>query len=161
VPCPCRARRRCRGSRLQGAHDVRGELNAKGGLLGRKVELIIATPRRTPTRRWGRPRDDPEGHVDFLMGTLTSAEGPAVSCGEGEQDRLHRPIPKTDQLTGPTKLHPTCSASRPHHQWRAARGRDRGQVPVTKVATIAFRLRLRQDVTKAFVEHNQERSSRA
>src|SRR5207249_4021501 len=46
-------------------------------------------------------------NVDFLVGTLTSAEGPAVSAIAKEQKVVFiAPIPKTDQLTAADKLHP-------------------------------------------------------
>src|SRR5207247_5798717 len=46
-------------------------------------------------------------NVDFLVGTLTSAEGPAVSVVAKENKIVFiAPIPKTDQLTAADKLHP-------------------------------------------------------
>src|SRR5437870_10789568 len=46
-------------------------------------------------------------NVDFLVSTLTSAEGPAVSVVAKENKIVFiAPIPKTDQLTAPDKLHP-------------------------------------------------------
>ena len=78
-------------------------------------------------------------NVDFLVGTLTSAEGPAVSVVAKENKIVFiAPIPKTDQLTAPDKLHP--------YVFRVAanttmEGRSAAEIvakwPVTKIATIA------------------------
>src|SRR6266436_229098 len=94
-------------------------------------------------------------NVDFLVGTLTSAEGPAVSVVAKENKIVFiAPIPKTDQLTAADKLHP--------YVFRVAanttmEGRSAAEIvakwPVTKIATIAFDYAYGQDVTKAFVEH--------
>ena len=67
-----------------------------------------ATPRPTPTRRCGVAREMIlKDNVDFLVGTLTSAEGPAVSVVAKENKIVFiAPIPKTDQLTAADKLHP-------------------------------------------------------
>ena len=133
------------------------EINAKGGVLGRKIELHRrATPRPTPTKRCGVARElILKDNVDFLVGTLTSAEGPAVSVVAKENKIVFiAPIPKTDQLTAADKLHP--------YVFRVAanttmEGRSAAEIvakwPVTKVATIAFDYAYGQDVTKAFVEH--------
>ena len=46
-------------------------------------------------------------NVDFLVGTLTSAEGPAVSPVAKENKIVFVvPVVKTDQLTTPANLHP-------------------------------------------------------
>jgi branched-chain amino acid transport system substrate-binding protein len=94
-------------------------------------------------------------NVDFLVGTLTSAEGPAVSVVAKENKIVFiANIPKTDQLTAPDKLHP--------YVFRVAsnttiEGRSAAEIvakwPVTKIATVSFDYAYGQDVTKAFVEH--------
>src|SRR6185312_17307092 len=65
---------------LKGAQMYVDELNAKGGVLGRKIELL---PRDTKGNADDAVRLARElilkESVDFLVGTLTSAEGPAVS----------------------------------------------------------------------------------
>ncbi len=132
------------------------ELNAKGGVLGRKVELIIRDSKADANEAVRVAREMIlKDNVDFLMGTLTSAEGPAVSVVAKENKIVFiAPIPKTDQLTAADKLHP--------YVFRIAanttmEGRSAAEIvakwPVTKVATIAFDYAYGQDVTKAFVEH--------
>jgi branched-chain amino acid transport system substrate-binding protein len=132
------------------------ELNAKGGVLGRKVELVVRDSKADANEAVRVAREMIlKDNVDFLMGTLTSAEGPAVSVVAKENKIVFiAPIPKTDQLTAADKLHP--------YVFRIAanttmEGRSAAEIvakwPVTKVATIAFDYAYGQDVTKAFVEH--------
>src|SRR5262245_62686457 len=140
----------------KGAQMFVEELNAKGGVLGRKVELVIRDAKADANEAVLVARElILKENVDFLVGTLTSAEGPAVSVVAKENKiRFIAPIPKTDQLTAPDKLHP--------YVFRVAstttiEGRSAAEIvakwPVTKVATIAFDYAYGQDVTKAFVEH--------
>ena len=132
------------------------EINAKGGVLGRKIELIVRDSKADANEAVRQARElILKDNVDFLVGTLTSAEGPAVSVVAKENKIVFiAPIPKTDQLTAPDKLHP--------YVFRVAanttmEGRSAAEIvakwPVTKVATIAFDYAYGQDVTKAFVEH--------
>ena len=93
---------------LKGAQMFVDEVNAKGGVLGRKIELV---PRDTKGNADEAVRVSRElilkDNVDFLVGTLTSAEGPAVSTIAKENKIVFiAPIPKTDQLTAADKLHP-------------------------------------------------------
>ena len=140
----------------KGAQMFVDEINAKGGVLGRKLELL---PRDTKGNADEAVRVSRElilkENVDFLVGTLTSAEGPAVSVVAKENKVVFiAPIPKTDQLTAADKLHP--------YVFRVAanttmEGRSAAEIvakwPVTKIATIAFDYAYGQDVTKSFVEH--------
>ncbi len=140
----------------KGAQMYVDEINAKGGVLGRKLELL---PRDTKGNADEAVRVSRElilkENVDFLVGTLTSAEGPAVSVVAKENKVVFiAPIPKTDQLTAADKLHP--------YVFRVAanttmEGRSAAEIvakwPVTKVATISPDYAYGQDVTKSFVEH--------
>jgi len=140
----------------KGAQMFVDEVNAKGGVLGRKLELL---PRDTKGNADEAVRVSRElilkENVDFLVGTLTSAEGPAVSVVAKENKVVFiAPIPKTDQLTAPDKLHP--------YVFRVAanttmEGRSAAEIvakwPVTRVATISPDYAYGQDVTKSFVEH--------
>ena len=141
---------------LKGAQMYVEEINAKGGVLGRKLELV---PRDTKGDANEAVRVSRElilkENVDFLVGTLTSAEGPAVSVVAKENKIVFiAPIPKTDQLTAADKLHPyvfRISAN------TTMEGRSAAEIvakwPVTRVATMSFDYAYGQDVTKAFVEH--------
>ena len=141
---------------LKGAQMYVDEINAKGGVLGRKIELV---PRDTKGDANEAVRVSRElilkENVDFLVGTLTSAEGPAVSVVAKENKIVFiAPIPKTDQLTAPDKLHP--------YVFRVAanttmEGRSAAEIvakwPVTRIATMSPDYAYGQDVTKAFVDH--------
>src|SRR5262245_12079766 len=141
---------------LKGAQMYVEEINAKGGVLGRKIELITRDSKADANEAVRQARElILKDNVDFLVGTLTSAEGPAVSVVAKENKIVFiAPIPKTDQLTAPDKLHP--------YVFRVAstttiEGRSAAEIvakwPVTKVATISPDYAYGQDVTKQFVEH--------
>jgi branched-chain amino acid transport system substrate-binding protein len=141
---------------LKGAQMFVEETNAKGGVLGRKIELI---PRDTKGNADEAVRVSRElilkDNVDFLVGTLTSAEGPAVSTIAKENKIVFiAPIPKTDQLTAPANLHPYVfrTASNTTIEGRTA-AEIMAKWPVKKIATIAPDYAYGQDVAKAFVEH--------
>jgi branched-chain amino acid transport system substrate-binding protein len=132
------------------------EINAKGGVLGRKLELLTRDSKADANEAVRVSRElILKENVDFLVGTLTSAEGPAVSVVAKENKIVFiAPIPKTDQLTAADKLHP--------YVFRVAatttmEGRSAAEIvakwPVTKIGTIAFDYAYGQDVTRAFVEH--------
>jgi branched-chain amino acid transport system substrate-binding protein len=140
----------------KGAQMYVDEINAKGGVLGRKIELLTRDSKADANEAVRVARElILKENVDFLVGTLTSAEGPAVSVVAKENKIVFiAPIPKTDQLTAADKLHP--------YVFRVAanttmEGRSAAEIvakwPVTKVATIAFDYAYGQDVTKAFVDH--------
>src|SRR5262245_52829250 len=124
---------------LKGAQMYVEEVNAKGGVLGRKLELL---PRDTKGNADEAVRVARElilkENVDFLVGTLTSAEGPAVSVVAKENKVVFiAAIPKTDQLTAPDKLHPyvlRVSATTTTEGSSAAE--DIATWPVTQVETI-------------------------
>src|SRR5215472_6455887 len=65
---------------LAGAEMAVAEINAKGGLLGRKLEILSRDSKANADEavRLSRELIIKDG-VNFLVGTLTSAEAPAVS----------------------------------------------------------------------------------
>ena len=93
---------------LKGAVMFVDEINKAGGVLGRKIELVVRDSKAAPDEAVRVSREMIlKENVDFLVGTLTSAEGPAVSTIAKENKIiLIAPIPKTDQLTAPKNLHP-------------------------------------------------------
>ena len=140
----------------KGAQMFVEEINAKGGVLGRKLELLVRDSKADANEAVRVARElILKENVDFLVGTLTSAEGPAVSVVAKENKIVFiAPIPKTDQLTAPDKLHP--------YVFRVAanttmEGRSTAEIvakwPVTRIATISFDYAYGQDVTKAFIDH--------
>jgi branched-chain amino acid transport system substrate-binding protein len=141
---------------VKGAQMFVEEINAKGGVLGRKLELIARDSKADANEAVRQARElILKDNVDFLVGTLTSAEGPAVSVVAKENKIVFiAPIPKTDQLTAPANLHPYVfrTASNTTIEGRTA-AEIMAKWPVKKIATIAPDYAYGQDVAKAFVEH--------
>src|SRR6266700_4862882 len=141
---------------LKGAQMYVEEVNAAGAVLGKRLELILRDTKGNADEAVRVSRElILRENVDFLVGTLTSAEGPAVSVVAKESKIVFiAPIPKTDQLTAADKLHPYVSRVAAN---TTMEGRSAAEIvskwPVTKVATIAFDYAYGQDVTKAFVDH--------
>ncbi|MFQ5520164.1 MAG: ABC transporter substrate-binding protein [Candidatus Methylomirabilia bacterium] len=141
---------------LKGAEMFVEEINAKGGVLGRKFELLPRDTKGKPDEAVRVSRELViKANVDFLVGTLTSAEGPAVSVvAKDNRIVFIAAIPKTDKLTAPDQLHP--------YVFRVAatttmEGRSAAEIVakwnVTRIGTVAPNYAYGQDVTRAFVEH--------
>src|SRR5437867_322201 len=141
---------------LKGALMFVEEINAKGGVLGRKLDLVARDTKGNADEAVRVSRElILKENVDFLVGTLTSAEGPAVSVVAKENKTVFiAPIPKTDQLTAPDKLHPYVFRTAAN---TTMEGRSAAEIvakwPVTRVATISPDYAYGQDVTKSFVEY--------
>ncbi len=140
---------------MRGAQMYVEEINAKGGVLGRPIELLVRDTKGNADEAVRVSRElILKENVDFLVGTLTSAEGPAVSVVAKENKIVFiAPIPKTDQLTAPDKLHPyvfRISAN------TTMEGRSAAEVMakwnVKRIATIGPDYAYGQDVTRAFVD---------
>ncbi|BBK36967.1 ABC transporter substrate-binding protein [Allostella sp. ATCC 35155] len=141
---------------LKGAQMYVDEVNAKGGVLGRKIELISRDTRGSADEAVRVTRDlILRDDVQFIVGTLTSAEGPAVSpIARENQIVFIAPITKTDQLTAPANLHPyvfrTASTT-------TIEGRSAAEIVakwnVKRIGTISPDYAYGQDATKAFIEH--------
>ena len=141
---------------LKGARMFVDEINAAGGVLGKKIELV---PRDSKASADEAVRVSRElilkENVDFLVGTLTSAEGPAVSVIAKENKIvLIAPIPKTDQLVAPANLHPYVfrTASNTTIEGRHAADFVAKWADVKRVGTICADYAYGQDVTKIFIE---------
>jgi branched-chain amino acid transport system substrate-binding protein len=93
---------------LKGAEMAVAEINAKGGVLGRKLELLSRDSKASADEavRLSREliiKDDAE----FLLGTLTSAEAPAVSTVAKENKIVFiAPSAKSTLLTDAAHIHP-------------------------------------------------------
>lgn len=141
---------------LKGAQMFVEEINAKGGVLGRKIELLARDTKGSADEAVRVSRElILKENVEFLVGTLTSAEGPAVSVVAKENKIVFiAAIPKTDQLTAPDKLHPFVFAVAPT---TTVEGRSAAEImakwDVKRIGTIGPDYAYGQDVTRAFVEH--------
>lgn len=133
------------------------ETNAAGGVLGKKIELVVRDSKASPDEAVRVSREMIlKENVEFLVGTLTSAEGPAVSTIAKENKIiLIAPIPKTDQLTAAKNLHPYVfrTAANTTMEGRSAAEIVASWKDVKKVATIAHDYAYGQDVARAFAEH--------
>src|ERR1700751_5351969 len=92
----------------KGAELAVQEINAKGGVLGRKLELIERDSKANADEAVRLARElIIKNNVDFLSGTLTSAEAPALSTIAKENQIVFvAPTSKTIQLTSKANLHP-------------------------------------------------------
>ena len=142
---------------VKGARMFVDEINAAGGVLGKKIELVVRDSKASADEAVRVSRElILKEDVQFLVGTLTSAEGPAVSTIAKENKIiLIAPIPKTDQLTAPKNLHPYVFRTAAN---TTMEGRSVAEIIATwkdvkKVATIAHDYAYGQDVAKSFVDH--------
>src|SRR5690349_7899317 len=93
---------------LKGAEMAVSEINAKGGVLGRKLDLLSRDSKASADEAVRLSRElIIKNNVDFLSGTLTSAEAPAVSTIAKENKIVFiAPTSKSTILTDAQHLHP-------------------------------------------------------
>jgi branched-chain amino acid transport system substrate-binding protein len=93
---------------LKGAELAVSEINAKGGVLGRKFEILSRDSKASADEAVRLARElIIKNNVDFLVGTLTSAEAPAVSTVAKENKIVFiAPTSKSTILTDPEHIHP-------------------------------------------------------
>jgi branched-chain amino acid transport system substrate-binding protein len=93
---------------LKGAEMAVSEINAKGGVLGRNLELLPRDSKANADEAVRLARElIIKDNVDFLVGTLTSAEAPAVSTVAKENKIVFiAPTSKSTILTDSAHLHP-------------------------------------------------------
>ena len=141
---------------LKGAQMYADEINAKGGVLGRKFEIISRDTKARPDEAVRVSRElVVRERVHFLLGTFTSAEGTAVSAIAKDLKVLFMaPVPATDRLTAPDSLHPYIFrvAKNTTTEGRAA-AEIMAKWQVTRVGTIAPDYAYGQDAVSSFVAH--------
>jgi len=139
----------------QGAEMFVKELNARGGVLGRPIELIIRDCGNTPEEATRVAREIIlKEKVDFMVGGLTASQGLALSeVAKTEQVVYIAPISKSTAMTEPGKLHPYVfrAAANTNTEGRSA-AVFMAKQPWTKIATLGPDYEYGQMVTKAFVE---------
>jgi branched-chain amino acid transport system substrate-binding protein len=93
---------------LKGAEMAVAEINAKGGVLGRKLEILSRDSKASADEAVRLSRElIIKDSVDFLVGTLTSAEAPAVSTVAKENKIVFiAPTSKSTILTDAAHIHP-------------------------------------------------------
>jgi branched-chain amino acid transport system substrate-binding protein len=141
----------------KGAELAVADINARGGVLGRKLELIQRDSKANADEAVRLAREMIiKDNVDFLSGTLTSAEAPAVSTIAKENKVVFvAPTAKTMLLTAPQNLHPYIFrvASNTQIEGRAAAGIAAKWQDVKRVATIAPDYAYGRDAVGSFVEN--------
>ena len=141
----------------KGAEMAVADINAKGGVLGRKLELIPRDSKANADEAVRLAREMIiKDNVDFLSGTLTSAEAPAVSTIAKENKVVFvAPTAKTMLLTAPQNLHPYVFriASNTLIEGRTGATLMAKWQDVKKVATIAPDYAYGRDAVSAFIEY--------
>ena len=141
----------------KGAEMAVQEINASGGVLGRKLELLTRDSKANADEAVRLARElIIKDSVDFLVGTLTSAEAPAVSTIAKENKIVFiAPTSKTIQLTSPANLHPYIFrvASNTDIEGRTGAAIIAGWKDVKRVATIAPDYAYGRDAVAAFVDY--------
>src|SRR5271154_6945122 len=142
---------------LKGAEMAAAEINAKGGVLGRQLEILPRDSKANADEAVRLARElIIKDNVDFLVGTLTSAEAPAVSTIAKENKIVFMaPTSKTVQLTSPANLHPYIFrlASNTDIDGRTGAAIIAGWKDAKRVATIAPDYAYGRDAVAAFVEY--------
>jgi len=145
---------------LKGAELAVADINAEGGVLGRKLELLSRDSKANPAEavRLARELIVRDG-VQFLAGTLTSAETPAVSTIAKENKIVFvAPSAKTASLTDPEHIHPYIfrAASNTTIEGQAGAIVVARWTDVKTVATIAPDYAYGHDAIAAFVAKLKE-----
>ena len=150
---------------LKGAELAVAEINAKGGVLGRKFELLSRDSKASADEAVRLARElIIKNNVDFLSGTLTSAEAPAVSTIAKENKIVF--IAPTSKSTIAHRRAEPASLRLPHClQHRLIEGRAGATLMATwkdvkKVATIAPDYAYGRDCDGRFCRPPQEAAPR-
>lgn len=140
---------------LKGAQMYAEEVNKSGGVLGRQIEIISRDTKLRPDEAVRVSRELlTRERVNFLVGTFTSAEGPAVSEIAKENKVVFiAPVPATDRLTAKEALHPYVFrvAKNTTTEGRAAAEIMSKWTHVKRIATIAPDFAYGQDTVKSFL----------
>lgn len=138
-----------------GAEMFVKEINEKGGVLGRPIELLVRDCKGTPDEATRVARElILKEKVQFLVGGLTASQGLALSeVAKTEKILYIAPISKSTAMTAPEKLHPYVfrAAANTNTEGRSA-AVFMGTHPWNKIYTIGPDYEFGQMVTKAFVE---------
>ena len=131
------------------------DINEKGGVLGRPLELLVRDCKSTPDEATRVARElILKEKVQFLVGGFTAAQGLALSeVGKTEKIIYIAPVSKSTAMTEPGKLHPYVfrAAANTNTEGRSA-AVFMAKNPWKRVYTLGPDYEYGQMVTKAFVE---------
>ena len=141
---------------LKGAQMFVDEVNAQGGVLGKKLQLIFKDSKGNADEAVRVAREMVlKDEVDFIVGTFTAAEGPAVSPIAKENKIVFiAPVSKPEALMSPQNIHPYIfrTSTTTTIEGRSAAALI-AKLDVKRVATISPDYAYGQEVTAAFVAH--------
>lgn len=133
------------------------ETNAAGGVLGKKLEIVLRDTKASADEAIRVTREMIlKENIDFIVGSMTSAEGPAVSTiAKDNKIILIAPIPKTDQLTVEKNLHPYVfrTAANTTNEGKSAAEIMAQWKDVKRVGIIAHDYAYGQDIVKVFSDY--------
>ena len=140
---------------MVGGQLAEKDINDKGGVLGRPIQLIVRDCKATPDEATRVARElILKEKVEFLVGGFTAAQGLALSeVGKTEKIIYIAPVSKSTAMTDPGKLHPYVfrAAANTNTEGRSA-AVFMAKNPWKRVYTLGPDYEYGQMVTKAFVE---------
>src|SRR5262252_6713177 len=145
---------------LAGAQMAVAEINANGSILGKKLEILARDSKANADEAVRLSRElIIKDNVDFLVGTLTSAEAPAVSTVAKENKIVFiAPASESTMLTDAAHIHPYISRIATNTDIEGLSGAIlmARWKNVKTVATIAPDYAYGRDVEAAFVRNLKE-----
>ncbi|MCJ7776219.1 MAG: ABC transporter substrate-binding protein [Desulfobulbaceae bacterium] len=139
----------------KGAEMLVKEVNDAGGVLGRKIELLVRDCKGTPEEATRVSKElILKDNVDFLVGGLSASQGLAISEVAKQEKILYiAPISKAAEMCEPPRLHPYVfrAAANTNTEGRSA-AVFMAKNPWKRIATIGPDYAYGQGVTKAFVD---------
>ncbi len=87
-------------SQVNFAKMAAGQINAAGGVLGRRIEITVRDTRLSPTRAAQEAESLISNGVDFFIGGIYSSEVTAISLVARENNVLHVGLGGSNDLTG-------------------------------------------------------------
>lgn len=139
----------------EGAKMLVKEVNDAGGVLGRKIELLVRDCKGSPEEATRVAKEMiNKDNIDFLVGGLTGSQGIALSELSKQEKILYIvPISKPAEICEPPRFHPHVFRSAANSKTEGRSGAVMmASLPVKRVATIAPDYSYGQSVTAAFVE---------
>ncbi|HEY1797305.1 MAG TPA: ABC transporter substrate-binding protein [Stellaceae bacterium] len=147
---------------LKGAELAAQQINAAGGVLGRKIQILSRDSKANADEAVRLSRElIIKDNVDFLAGTLTSAEAPAVSTVAKENKIVFlAPSSKSTILTDEKHIHPYIFrvASNTDVEGLAGAEEMAKYKDVKKIVTIAPDYAYGRDSIAAFVKALKEKA---